>query len=224
MTFLNWCGRTWNIADDSYGHSPGYRWNPDIPVDGKGYLHLNLEMRDGTWFAPMIYDSRPTGYGTYQWILDGIHQIDKNAVLGLFVYAWQKRHELDIEQGQWGDGNNPTWGFTVQPSSETGRKDAVRFSPAMPNDKDIACTIVWTPTGESFSMRDSTGAVLKDWSSGIPVNASLPVPAKAFINLYPRAKPGSNWTESVPPESDQHYVIKSFSFAPPDQAPPFVPL
>jgi hypothetical protein len=220
MSTLKWSNRTWNIADDSYGHCPGYKWNPNIPVDANGYLHLNLEKINGVWFAPMIYDANPTGYGTYQWILQGIHAIDPNAVLGLFPYAWQNQHELDIEQGQWGAANNPTWDFMVQPSTETGKKDGVTFSPAMPNDNDIICTLVWTPTGESFSMKDSTGLVIKAWSSAIPVNAISPAVAKAFINLYPTTKPGSNWTASLLPDTDQHYVIKSFSFTPPGSTIP----
>ena len=224
MATIVWSGKTWIIADASYGHSPGYQWNPNIPIDSNGYLHLNLEQINGVWYAPMIYTSTTTGYGTYQWVLQGIHVLDPNAVLGLFAYAWQNSHELDIEQGQWGSATNPTWDFMVQPSAETGLKDGVEFSPIMPNNNDVICTLYWTTTGESFTMKDSTGKIIKSWSSTIPVNAVSPAISRAFINLYPTAKPGTDWTQSLLPATNQSYVIKSFSFTPDGQTPPVIPV
>ena len=216
MTILKWSGRDWVIADSSYGLEIGYKWNPNVFVDANNWLHLNLEKKNGIWYAPMIYDSVQTGYGTYRWILKGMHALDKNAVLGLFAYAWDHQHELDIEQAQWGSASNPTWGFAVQPSQETGLVATHTFSPDMPTDNDIVCTIVWTPTGETFSMYDKTaGKMLREWSSAIPVNAELPLKAKAFVNLYPRTKEGSGWTASVLPDTNQSYIIKSFTFTPP---------
>jgi hypothetical protein len=216
MPTMLWSGRIWNIADETYppAASPGFDWNPNIPIDANGWLHLNLEKVGGVWKAPMIYDTVRTGYGTYRTVLAGIHALDKNAVLGLFPYDWDHQHELDIEQAKWGAENNPSWQFTIQPSEETGQRAQTTFSPAMPNNNDILAQIVWTPTGESFLMQDLvTGTILKQWSSSIPVPATTPGIARMFINLYPFCDFGAG--VSYPPASNQSYVLKSFAFVPP---------
>lgn len=221
MGTLYWSGRTWNVADASYpeGASPGYDWNTNIPIDANGWLYLNLEKINGVWKAPMIYDTVRTGYGTYRTVMKGIHALDKNAVLGLFPYDYDHNHELDIEQAKWGAEGNPPWQYTVQPSTETGRRAQTNLSPAMPNDHDILAEIIWTPAGETFTMKDlETGVVFKTWYSDIPVNALSPNVARMFINLYPFTNFGAGI--SYPPATDQHYILKSFTFTPLGVVPP----
>ena len=221
MVIVKWSGRTWNTGTDAQKH-PGYAWEQDTAIDDKGWLHLDLVKKaDGIWYAPLVISADTLGHGTYQVVLAGIRSLDKDVVLGLFVYAWQNRHELDmLEQAQWGDAKNPAFQTTVQPSAETGKMEHDVFDLDLPNENDILVTLVWTLTDETFSMQDATGKVLRKWASTVPVNALLPTPVKMYIDLYPRAKEGTNWTRSVPPATDQHVIVKSFTFTSTGQTPP----
>jgi hypothetical protein len=213
MATLNWSGRSWTIADDSnYGGHPGFHWNPNTTVDANGYLHLNLEKVNGAWYASMIWDNNPTGYGVYEFVMQGIHALDPNAVLGLFTYAPSGTQEIDFEQALWGATSGNTWDIAIHgPSTKV-----VPFSVPMPNNNDVYCVFEWTPTGESFLMQDATGEILygtiPPTTIPIAVSATSPDPVKTFINLYPRSN--FNLGVSYPPASNQSYVIKSFTFSP----------
>ena len=211
MTTLEWSGRAWNTGSDNNQH-PGFEWEQQMQIDGKGHLHLDLVKKtDGKWYAPMLISTDHMGYGTYQIVAD-IHAIDPEAVLGFFTYTWVKRHEIDVvEHAQWGALTNPAFQFTVQPSDETGRIAQDRFSLAMPQE-NVLFILKWEPTGETFTIKDSTGKVLRTFHSDIPVNAEAPEPCHFYINLYPHTDFGKG--VSYPPATDQHYVIKSFSFTP----------
>jgi hypothetical protein len=217
MATIKWSGRSWDMGTDAQKH-PGFAWNQNITVDGNGYLHLDLVKANGVWQAPMLISEDSLGYGTYQVLLSDIHVLDKDTVLGLFAYAYQNQHEIDIlEQALWGSVANYAFQFTVQPSSETGLTAQDKFDLTEPQN-DILVTLVWTPTGEGFTIQDATGKILRVWTSTIPVNALSPVPVKMYLNLYPRCDFTKN--VSYPPATEQHYVIKSFTYTPLGLAPP----
>jgi hypothetical protein len=105
------------------GVASGYPQN--VSVDEKGYLHLNIEKRDGKWTAAELFTVETLGFGTYRWVVEGnVYDMDPTTVLGLFPYGpvhhigTDAENEIDIEFSKWNDtchGCNAD--FTVYPST-----------------------------------------------------------------------------------------------------------
>jgi fibronectin type 3 domain-containing protein len=118
-------------------------------VDSNGYLHLKLSTASGSWKDVEIVSRDVTGYGTYTWVTDGVKNIDKNIVLGLFPYL-DDSHEVDQEISRWGDANSPNFAYTVQPDPvQAGVTQKVFELPT--TTLATTFTTTWTPTKISFT-------------------------------------------------------------------------
>ncbi|HXF13947.1 MAG TPA: hypothetical protein VN517_12395, partial [Terriglobales bacterium] len=84
---VTWSGRSWKVTD---GHMAGVALgNPaNVSIDTKGYLHLRIVQKNGTWTAGELFTTENLGFGTYQWIVEGnVYDMDPTTVLGLFTYG-----------------------------------------------------------------------------------------------------------------------------------------
>ena len=123
---IHFAGVDWEVKNGGpYGPGPNY-WS-DSPqsvwVDESGALHLKIIKIGSTWYCAEVRTVQPTQYGEHRFLVDGyIDRMDKNMVLGLFVYA-DDAAEIDIEYSKWGDPNKTDVGsFTVQPYTTPGNQ------------------------------------------------------------------------------------------------------
>ena len=120
---IEFAGCNWYVKAGYGGPGPNY-WSDDeksIWVDENGRLHLKVRQIDNTWYCAEVYTQQCTQYGEHRFLIDGkVDQMDKNVVLGLFVYA-DDLNEIDIEFSKWGYANNVNvGGFTIQPYTTPG--------------------------------------------------------------------------------------------------------
>jgi len=108
-----------------WGPGPNY-WSDSeqsVWVDDLGRLHLKIRKENGIWYCAEVNTVDYTTYGEHRFLVEGqIDQMDKNLVLGLFVYA-DDTHEIDIEYAKWGDPFKEDVGsYTVQPYTTSGNQ------------------------------------------------------------------------------------------------------
>jgi len=123
---IEFSGCTWFVKSDFWGPGPNL-WSDSqesVWVDEKGRLHLKIRKINGKWHCAEVYTTEFTTFGEHRFLIEGdIQHLDKNVVLGLFVYA-DDNHEIDIEFSKWGDYNPLDIGsFAVQPYTIEGNID-----------------------------------------------------------------------------------------------------
>ena len=83
---IDFAGYKWTVKN-VHGGGPGPNYFSDsveeVWVDENGYLHMEINYRDGKWYcSEVILDASP-GYGTYAFVVDGrVDLLDKNIILG----------------------------------------------------------------------------------------------------------------------------------------------
>jgi len=129
----NWTVRTSN--DLLQGPGPNYFNDSaeNVWLDGNGYLHLKIIIRDGKWYCAEVYSELSFGYGTYVFTLaPGFENLDVNIVVGLFTYL-DDENEIDIEFARWGQLGAQNGQYVVQASSNIG--NLYRFNMPEPGEK-----------------------------------------------------------------------------------------
>ena len=123
---IHFAGVDWKVKNGGpYGPGPNY-WS-DSPqsvwIDSLGRLHLKIRKENGRWYCAEVRTVNPTHYGEHRFLVNGfIDRMDKNIVLGLFVYA-DDLDEIDIEYSKWGyEGKTDVGSYTVQPYSTPGNE------------------------------------------------------------------------------------------------------
>lgn len=182
---LNFSGYRWIVKKRNrpYGPGPNYFSDSDnnVWLDSKGRLHLKITKIKGDWHCAEVYLEKPLGHGRYIFHLDNnVEKIDKNVILGLFVY-FDLKNEIDIEFSKWGKINNANAQFAVQPFIDKG--NLKRFNV----DKKISHTansFLWQKDGIFFeSLNRNNKKVIFSWTykgGDIPRKNKL----KARINLW----------------------------------------
>jgi hypothetical protein len=218
----HWKGQTWKITNG--GMAGVARGDPaNVSVDAKGYLHLTITNRGGTYTASEMFTANNLGFGTYQWQMEGaVDHMDKATVLGLFPYGpaagigADGENELDIEFSQWDKtcgGCNAD--FTFYPS--TGNKavgpQTDNFNFSLSGGTLTTARLVWTSTRV-------TGTIM----SGLqPIGTTQNVlqtftyaPADFAVRIPQTAMPlGMNfWCFHAFPASNQEVIIRDFQFVP----------
>jgi hypothetical protein len=152
---LEFAGFEWRVKASEERTAPGPNYFSDaedaVWVDEEG-LHLVLDKRDGKWYAVEIFTRRPTGYGTYTFVIDSdIRNYDPNIVAGFFTWDTSPEEfnrEIDIEFAAWGIPGGALGQYVVQPYTTPERIHF--FDPGMTGTYSTH-RIVWTPEGLSFS-------------------------------------------------------------------------
>jgi len=95
---VDFSGYTWTVKS-GYGGPGGNNWGngeESVFVDSAGKLHLKVKNIGGKWYSSEVFLNKSLGYGKYEFVTEGpVDKVDKNLVVGLFVYA-DDEHEIDI--------------------------------------------------------------------------------------------------------------------------------
>ncbi len=116
---IHFAGTDWYVKTGGpMGPGPNY-WSDSeqsVWLDSQGRLHMTIRKISNVWYCSEVYTKQYTTYGEHRFLVEGqIDQLDKNVVLGLFVYA-NDQAEIDIEYAKWGDASVTKVGnYTVQP-------------------------------------------------------------------------------------------------------------
>lgn len=123
---IKFAGCDWFVKSGYWGPGPNHFSDSEgsVWVDEQGRLHLKIRQVGTTWYCAEVYTTQFTTYGEHRFLVDGrIDLLDRNIVLGLFIYA-NDTSEIDIEFSRWGDPNFAKVGsFTVQPWTTVGNTE-----------------------------------------------------------------------------------------------------
>ncbi len=123
---IHFAGVDWQVKDGGpWGPGPNY-WSGStnsVWIDDSGRLHLKIRKENGRWYCAEVNTTAYTSYGEHRFWVEGmIDRMDKNIVLGLFVYA-SDTQEIDVEYSKWGvEGKTDVGSFTVQPYTTPGNQ------------------------------------------------------------------------------------------------------
>ena len=208
---LTFAGLRWDVKSGYY--SPGKNhWSAENAwVDGDDRLHLRLVNIGNSWKCAEIATGM-FGYGLYRFYIAGpVERMDKNAVLGLFLFPgpqlpYRDRAEIDIELSRWGQEKAPVGNFTVTPST-------LNFS--LPLQGELSThQFLWLPDRiEFFSFQGhdelTEKTLLKHWVFRDDGKANIPVPPLQLHINYWLFKGRS------PSQNDQpEMIIHRFIFLP----------
>ncbi len=123
---IHFAGVDWQVKDGGpWGPGPNF-WSGSensVWVDDAGRLHLKIRKDNGRWYCAEVNTTEYTSYGEHRFLVEGmIDRMDKNLVLGLFIYA-SDTQEIDVEYSKWGvEGKTDVGSFTVQPYTTPGNQ------------------------------------------------------------------------------------------------------
>jgi len=186
-------------------YDPANAW-----VDQKGYLHLQITMRDGRWSCANVRLTRSLGSGTYRFVVQDSAHLDPSAVLGLFTWDEgrpdETRSELNIELSRWGRPTNKNAQYVVQPYYVP--ENVSRF--VVPAGA-LTHTFRWEPGVASFKtfrgpVVDAGSKSISEhvFTSGVPTPASESV----HIELYEFHHPADS------SQRPAEIVIEKFEYLP----------
>jgi len=208
---LRFSGYDWVVS--SAGSDRGGEPNDYSPentwVDGKGFLHLRMQDRNGKWTCAEVYLTRSLGYGTYKFVVQDSAHLSPSAVMGMYtwdpVHSQDNRNEIDVELSRWGDPKIKNAQYVIQPFYVP--ENVLRFT--VPAGL-VTHSFRWEPGKVSFrsaeGARDSEHAPIGQhaFTSGIPGPANEAV----HINLY-------DFRHSQhPAQQPSEVVIEKFEYLP----------
>jgi hypothetical protein len=182
---LHFSGYDWIVraaASDRGGetnsYDPANAW-----VDQKGYLHLQMALRDGRWSCANVALTRSLGYGTYRFVVQDSADLQPSAVLGIYTLDEGKsdeiRNELNIELSRWGEPGKKNAQYVVQPYYVP--ENISRF---MVPAGVLTHTLHWQPGIASF--KTTRGPVVGTESKSISEHAftaGVPTPAAETVHI-----------------------------------------
>jgi hypothetical protein len=214
---VDFSGETWQVKSSESKVSPGPNHWSDSPdsvwVDEDG-MHLTVRRVHGRWECTEVNTKRPTGYGTYTFVVDGpFASFEPQVVAGFFTWDTDEaeaNRELDIEFAAWGQDSGTKGQYVVQPYADDERIHI--FEPRLQGTYTTH-RIVWTPWSVVFSsyhgnvdpdLQTSALNLMQQWRfSGLPPSGGN---AAFRINLW--------LFEGKEPKRPVSMTIKSFSFEP----------
>jgi len=176
-----------------------------------GQLHLRITKRNGRWYCSEVDMLQVLGYGRYEFYLASrVDSIDKNEVVGLFVYQ-DDSYEIDIEFSRWG-GLATNSQYVVQPGPYTDR-NLHRFNMQL-HDNLNTHDFEWTRTSTNFRSLQghdiepsNPDCIIAEWAYR---GDHIPIPGKArlLINLWV-------FHGSMPPDGrEPELILRKFRFRP----------
>lgn len=158
---IDFSGYNWEVkSSGAVAKAPGPNYFSDshknVYLDEDGYLNLEINYRNGTWYTAEVVGDMRLGYGKYIFQTIGrIDELDPQAVLGLFTWDTEDPdnayREVDIEFSRWGDQSNQTNGqYVVQPFSEDPANRRHRYSFSLTGTYSTH-VIDWSPSKLSFA-------------------------------------------------------------------------
>jgi hypothetical protein len=206
---IQFSGYRWEVKQGYYYPGLNHWDQKNVWVDAKGHLHLKIQRNGNHWTCAEVFSTQSFGYGEYQFkVIGPIDQLNKNIVLGLFVYPgpesnYDASREIDIEFARWGKAEAPPGNYTVVPQTQsfdftlTGSHTTHRF--------------IWEPervTFQSFHGHtpEENGKIAQQTQYSI--SGSPRPPVRVHMNL---------WLFDGNPPSDtqeQEIIITEFTYVP----------
>lgn len=205
---LHFSGYEWEIravpsnrggGDNNY--DPSNAW-----TDAEGRLHLRIARGSGEWTCAEITLTRSLGYGSYEFDVHDVSQLEPSAVFGMFTWddsiADIDHREIDIEISRWGDAEDKNSQYVVQPYYIPA--NVVRFS-SFPGH--LTYSFRWEPGRVNFKTvhePDAKTVAEHTFTSGVP----LPGGEAVHMNLYVFAN------KKRPMQHESEVVVDKFQYLP----------
>lgn len=208
---LNFSGYEWKIRTNSSdrGATVNYFDAENAKTDENGFLHLRITKQTDKWTCAEINLTRSLGYGTYNFVVRDVSQLDSSAVFSMFTWddleGDQNHREMDIEVSRWGEPANKNMQFVVQPYYIPA--NVARFS--APTGK-LTYSFHWESGRVTFkTIQGELGnkeRVIAEhtFTSGIPSTEKETVHLNLYIFGY-----GKN-----PLQKENEVIIEKFEFLP----------
>ena len=208
---LQFSGYEWQIRSASSPRG-GRNNNYDTAnawTDENGYLHLRIAQKAGEWTSAEINLQRSLGYGTYQFVVRDVSQLEPAVVLSMFTWdeaeAGQNHREMSIELAKWGDAASKNAQYVVQPYYVP--ENVVRFNvpPGV-----LTHSLRWEAgqaTFKTFRGKEAGGSSVvaeHSFTTGVP----NPGAELLHLNLYIFGN------AKIPLEKDVEVVIEKFEYLP----------
>ena len=213
---LQWADESWVVKANPARVGPGPNMFSDstenVFVDPQGRLHLRIVQRSGVWEAAEIISQRSVSYGQFEFAIDGVPRLDRNAVFGAFTWADAQRVNAEIDMleiGQFGRSDATNSQFVVQPFDLPNHLRRL----SLPVGSVTRQKMNWSPSQVDFESATETGSAIDKWS----FFGAVPTPASGKINfrfnfwLLDGAAPSDSGTREI--------VIRDFRYTPAIEAP-----
>lgn len=207
---LHFSGYDWEVRAVSspegglaHNYKPGNVW-----LDDKGAMHLRISREGTQWVCAEARTTRSLGYGSYQFMLETVQNMEPAATLGLFTRdensTDMKYTEMDIHVSRWGNPETKNGEYVIQPYQVPS--NVYRFE--IPKGS-VSTGFRWSPGSASFSTAhgaSQNGKPVAVWT----FNTGVPAPTgeRTYINLCEFGFP------KVPLEHGAEVVIDRFQFLP----------
>jgi hypothetical protein len=179
---VSFSGYEWRLRDAPSNRGGSNQYDPaNVTVDDRGAMHLRISKVPAGLTCSEVSLTRSLGYGTYQFVIRDISQLDPAAVFGMFTWDYaggeQGNREVDIEISRWGDPVSKNAQYVVQPYYVAA--NVMRFqAPA----GRLTHVIRWERGRMMFRTLREGGATVAehDFTSGVP----SPGIESVRLNLY----------------------------------------
>lgn len=215
---IRFSGYDWTVRGAGRGGPGPNEWDENNAwVDGRGYLHMKLAPREGTWYCSEVSTTGRFGFGRYQfWIEGRVDKLDLNVVLGLFNYPTRDvgrggTREIDIEFAKWALPKAPIGNYTVWPV-ERELKSASHTFPITLDGELSTQRFTWSPTSvflqSLLGHRDDDAQQVASWryQPQDPATRISQQPMPVHMNLW--CFEGRPPTDGKPVE----VVVRAFRF------------
>jgi hypothetical protein len=182
---IHFSGYDWIVrsAGSDRGGEPNSYDPANAWTDQKGYLHLQIAVRDGRWSCANVRLTRNLGYGTYRFVVQDSAHLEPSAVLGMFTWDEgrpdETRSELNIELSRWGNPTSKNAQYVVQPYYVP--ENISRF---MVPAGVLTHTFRWGPGVAAF--KTLRGPVMNNGSKSISEHvftSGIPTPAAETVHI-----------------------------------------
>jgi hypothetical protein len=162
-------GYKWRLRNAPSGRGGQNTYSPsNVRVDEKGAMHLHISKTDEDWSCAEISLTRNLGYGTYEFVIRGLENLEPAAVLSMFTYDYasgaQHNREMDIEISRWGNATKKNAQYVVQPYYVAANVHRFNAPPGV-----LTFSLEWQRDHAAFSTkRGSTMLAQRVFTAGIP--------------------------------------------------------
>jgi len=165
----NFSGREWRLRDAPSARGGRNLYDAaNVSVDDEGAMHMRISKTESDWSCSEVSVNRSLGYGTYEFVVRDLSQLEPPAVFGMFTYDYaggpQKNREMDIEISRWGDSTNKNAQYVLQPYYVAA--NVHRFN--IPSGR-LTFSLRWEHDRVSFrTMRGSKTIAEHVFTAGVP--------------------------------------------------------
>jgi hypothetical protein len=155
---LSFSGYEWTTSSGPIFHAGSRNFfDPaNVWTDETGALHLRISGSPGRWSVAELKLTRSLGYGTYQFRVRDVSDLEPSAVLTLITWdgvgTESDRHELDVDLSRWGNLDNTNVSYVVQPYYVPANYVAFRVPPG-----PYTHSFRWEPGKVAFSTVAGSG-------------------------------------------------------------------